>query len=206
MWYSLALAVLAGYFLGNLNGAVTMSVLHGREDIRAKGSGNAGLTNYFRNYGGMDTLLVLAIDVGKTLLACLLAGRLMAPYGLWREGVMAGGLAVILGHNFPALLGFRGGKGIVCSAFLMLVADWRIFLIIVGVFVLVYAGSQYVSLASCSAAVALIACSWGFYWNSLPVAVLGTVVSLLALYMHRENLSRLVKGTERKTYLRKDKK
>ena len=117
MWYSLALAVLAGYFLGNLNGAVTMSVLHGREDIRAKGSGNAGLTNYFRNYGGMDTLLVLAIDVGKTLLACLLAGRLMAPYGLWREGVMAGGLAVILGHNFPALLGFRGGKGIVCSAF-----------------------------------------------------------------------------------------
>ena len=154
----------------------------------------------------MDTLLVLAIDVGKTLLACLLAGRLMAPYGLWREGVMAGGLAVILGHNFPALLGFRGGKGIVCSAFLMLVADWRIFLIIVGVFVLVYAGSQYVSLASCSAAVALIACSWGFYWNSLPVAVLGTVVSLLALYMHRENLSRLVKGTERKTYLRKDKK
>ena len=79
MWYSLALAVLAGYFLGNLNGAVTMSVLHGREDIRAKGSGNAGLTNYFRNYGGMDTLLVLAIDVGKTLLACLLAGRLMAP-------------------------------------------------------------------------------------------------------------------------------
>ena len=206
MWYSLALAVLAGYFLGNLNGAVTMSVLHGREDIRAKGSGNAGLTNYFRNYGGMDTLLVLAIDVGKTLLACLLAGRLMAPYGLWREGVMAGGLAVILGHNFPALLGFRGAKGIVCSAFLMLVADWRIFLIIVGVFVLVYAGSQYVSLASCSAAVALIACSWGFYWNSLPVAVLGTVVSLLALYMHRENLSRLVKGTERKTYLRKDKK
>lgn len=206
MWYSLALAVLAGYFLGNLNGAVTMSVLHGREDIRAKGSGNAGLTNYFRNYGGMDTLLVLAIDVGKTLLACLLAGRLLAPYGLWREGVMAGGLAVILGHNFPALLGFRGGKGIVCSAFLMLVADWRIFLIIVGVFVLVYAGSQYVSLASCSAAVALIACSWGFYWNSLPVAVLGTVVSLLALYMHRENLSRLVKGTERKTYLRKDKK
>lgn len=206
MWYSLVLAMLAGYFLGNLNGAVTMSVLNGREDIRAKGSGNAGLTNYFRNYGGMDTLLVLAIDVGKTVLACLTAGRLLAPYGLWREGVMAGGLAVILGHNFPALLGFRGGKGIVCSAFLMLVADWRIFLIIVGVFLLLYAGSKYVSLASCGAAVALIACSWGFYWTDLWVALAGTLVGLLALFMHRENLARLARGTERKTYLRKDKK
>ena len=206
MWYSLVLAVLAGYFLGNLNGAVTMSLLHGREDIRAKGSGNAGLTNYFRNYGGLDTLFVFAIDVGKTLLACLLAGRLMAPYGLWRQGVMMGGLAVILGHNFPALLGFRGGKGIVCSAFLMLVADWRIFLIIVAVFVLVYAGSKYVSLASCTAAAALIACSWGFYWRDLWMALAGTLVGLLALYMHRENIARLAKGTERKTYLRKDKK
>lgn len=206
MWYSLVLAVLAGYFLGNLNGAVTMSLLHGREDIRAKGSGNAGLTNYFRNYGGLDTLFVFAIDVGKTLLACLLAGRLMAPYGLWRQGVMIGGLAVILGHNFPALLAFRGGKGIVCSAFLMLVADWRIFLIIVAVFVLVYAGSKYVSLASCTAAAALIACSWGFYWKDLGIALAGTLVGLLALYMHRENLARLAKGTERKTYLRKDKK
>ena len=205
MLYPMILAVLAGYFLGNLNGAVTMSIFSGREDIRKKGSGNAGLTNFFRNYGGWDTLLVLVIDAGKAVLGSLLGKALLAPYGLAQEGAMIAGFAVILGHNFPALLGFRGGKGIICSAAVAAVVDWRILASIVLVFLVVYLLTKYVSLGSCAGAVTYIATAWIFHWGNLPIMILGAAIGCLALFMHRENIARLIKGTENKTYLRKRK-
>lgn len=206
MWYPILLTMLAGYFLGNLNGAVTMSTLHGREDIRAKGSGNAGLTNFFRNYGGWDTMLVFVIDLGKAILSCLVGGLLLKPYGLQLLGTMLGGVAAILGHDFPLLLGFRGGKGITSSAFVVLMVDWRAFLVIAVVFFAVYFLTKYVSLASCLAAASLIVAIWLLHGEEPWLASLGTFVGLLAIIMHRENIARLIKGTERKTYLHKKKK
>lgn len=205
MWYPIILAVLTGYFLGNLNGAVTMSIFNGREDIRKRGSGNAGLTNFFRNYGGWDTLLVFLIDAGKAVLGSLLGKALLAPYGLAQEGAMLAGLAVILGHNFPALLSFQGGKGIICSAAVAAVVDWRILVTIVLLFLLAYGITKYVSLGSCFGAVGYIAASWILYWKNPTMMLLGTAIGCLALFMHRENIARLIKGTENKTYLRKRK-
>ena len=110
--YSIFIAALVSYLLGNLNGAVCMSAIVAGDDVRSHGSGNAGLTNFIRNYGRRSALFVVLIDAGKAVAACLCAGLLLEPYGLYREGMMLGATAVILGHDFPALLGFRGGKGI----------------------------------------------------------------------------------------------
>lgn len=201
MWLSILVAVLVAYFLGNLNGAVCMSVLIGNEDIRTKGSGNAGLTNFIRNYGSANAIFVLLIDAGKAVIACMAAGLLLDPYGYYLEGVMLGGVAAMLGHVFPALLGFKGGKGILSGLFIALVADWRIALIILAVFFAAYLLTQYVSLGSVLAAIAFSIGFVVFHHDNLWVMIGGIFMGALATFMHRSNIVRLWKGTERKTNL-----
>ena len=96
MWQSVLIAVLTAYLLGNLNGAVCVSALYAHDDVRNHGSGNAGLTNFVRNYGAANSLLVIAIDAGKAVIACLMAGLLLEPYGYALEGKVVGGVAVML--------------------------------------------------------------------------------------------------------------
>ena len=198
--FTAILTAIACYFLGNHNGAVCVSaMLH--DDVRNHGSGNAGLTNFIRNYGANRSLLVIAIDVGKAVLACLLAGAVFAPYGLRLEGMTLGGIFVMLGHDFPALLGFRGGKGILSGWFIALVIDWRIGLMIFAVFALVYLATQYVSLGSVLAAITF---GIGFVWfhhDNLFVMAGGVLMAALTLFQHRGNVLRLLKGEERKTNL-----
>ena len=201
MWLSILVAVLVAYFLGNLNGAVSMSVLLSNEDVRTKGSGNAGLTNFIRNFGSANAILVVLIDAGKAVIACLAAGLLLDPYGYYLEGVVLGGAAVMLGHTFPALLGFRGGKGILSGLFIALVADWRIALILLIVFFGVYFLTHYVSLGSVLAAISFGVGFVVFHHNNLWVMLGGVFMGALAIFMHRGNISRLIKGTERKTNL-----
>ena len=201
MWLSILVAVLVAYFLGNLNGAVCMSVLIGNEDVRTKGSGNAGLTNFIRNYGSANAIFVILIDAGKAVLACLAAGLLLEPYGCYLEGVVLGGAAAMLGHTFPALLGFKGGKGILSGLFIAVVADWRIALIILAVFFAAYLLTQYVSLGSVLAAISFGIGFIVFHHDNLWVMAGGIFMSALATFMHRSNIVRLWTGTERKTNL-----
>ena len=102
MWIRLLLTVIFGYFLGNLNGAFIMYNLLTHEDIRKSGSGNAGLTNFMRQFGPGKGIWVLLIDIGKTVAACLIGKAHFAPLGMPMEGLMFGALAVSLGHDFPA--------------------------------------------------------------------------------------------------------
>ena len=200
MWVRVLITALVCYFLGNHNGAVCVSaMLH--DDVREHGSGNAGLTNFIRNFGPGRSAFVILIDVGKAVLACLLGGMIFAPYGYSLEGRVLGGLCVMLGHDFPALLGFRGGKGILSGWFVAWMVDWRIGLIIGAVFFLAYLLTQYVSLGSVLAAITFAACFPIFYWDHLCVCLAGVTMGLLTLFMHRGNISRLLKGQERKTNL-----
>ena len=153
MWLMTILTIVIGYLLGNLNGAICASKLRG-DDVRSHGSGNAGLTNFIGNYGMGQAAYVILIDAGKAVLGCLLTGLLLQPYGYYLEGTALGGLAVMLGHNFPALLGFRGGKGILSGFFIALMVDWRIGLLILAVFLLIYLLTKYVSLGSVMGALA----------------------------------------------------
>ena len=189
---------LACYFLGNHNGAICVSaMLH--DDVREHGSGNAGLTNFIRNYGASRSVLVIAIDVLKAVLACLLGGLMFPEYAI--AGRTLGGVCVMLGHDFPALQGFRGGKGILSGWFIAFMIDWRVGALIAVVFFTAYLLTQYVSLGSILAA-ATFGIGFICFHPQEPLVMAGTVfMSLLTIFQHRQNLVRLLKGQERKTNL-----
>ena len=198
--YHIIITALVCYFLGNHNGAICVSaMLH--DDVRSHGSGNAGLTNFIRNYGAGRSVLVIVIDVCKAILACLLAGLVFEPYGYELEGRVLGGVCVMLGHDFPALQGFRGGKGILSGWFIAFSIDWRIGALIGIVFFGVYLLTQYVSLGSVLAAVTFGVGFAIFHHDNTLVLLGGLFMSLLTVFMHRSNIARLLKGEERKTNL-----
>ena len=201
MVYSVLIAAVCAYLLGNLNGAVCISALIADDDVRKHGSGNAGLTNFIRNYGVGKALYVIMIDAGKAVVACLVGGLVLEPYGLRLEGFTLGGIFVMLGHALPALLGFKGGKGILSGLFISLCVDWRITVLILAVFFLVYFITRYVSLASVLAATAFAVGFAVFHHENLSVMIGGIVMGALAVFMHRGNIARLLKGEERKTDL-----
>ena len=205
MWFSVVIAVLVAYMLGNLNGAVCMSALM-NDDVRSHGSGNAGLTNYIRNYGAGKSAFVILIDAGKAVLACVAGGLLLQPYLDFTTGAAIGGLGVMLGHIFPALLGFRGGKGILSGLFIAVVVDWRIALIILTIFAIAYFLTQYVSLGSVLAATVFAIGFVAFHIDNVIVMLCGVAMGALTVFMHRGNIARLLKGEERKTNLFKKSK
>ena len=186
------------YFLGNHNGAICVSMMMG-DDVRSHGSGNAGLTNFIRNYGANRSILVILIDVLKAVLACLLGGLMFPEYAV--AGRTLGGVCVMLGHDFPALQGFRGGKGILSGWFIAFTIDWRIGALIGIVFFAAYLLTQYVSLGSVLAAATFGVGFVIFHHDNLPVMLGGIFMAALTLYQHRGNIVRLLKGEERKTNL-----
>ena len=200
MWLSLMIGILISYLLGNANGAVCVSALM-RDDVRKHGSGNAGLTNFIRSYGTSRALLVILIDGLKAVFACLITGFLLKPYGYFLEGMLLGGAAVMLGHVFPGLLGFRGGKGILSGLFIALTADWRVALVIAIVFFTVYFLTRYVSLSSVLAATAFGISFCVFHFGNAVVMASGIFMAALTIFMHRSNIKRLIRGTESKTDL-----
>jgi len=198
---SVVVAALAAYLLGNLNGAVCMSAIIAHEDVRDQGSGNAGLTNFIRNYGAGKALYVILIDGGKAAIACVNAGLMLEPFGYYQEGLALGAVAVILGHIFPALLGFKGGKGILSGCITALVMDWRVGLLLLVVFGAVYLLTGYVSLGSILGA-ATYAIGFVVLHHDRPlVMAAGVFIGVLAIIMHHGNIKRLLKGQERKTDL-----
>ena len=197
---TIIMTILVCYFLGNHNGAICIShMLH--DDVRDHGSGNAGLTNFIRNYGTSRALLVIFIDVFKAVLACLLGAVLLDPYGYALEGKVLAGVAVMVGHDFPILLGLRGGKGILSGWFIAWMIDWRVGLLIGIVFFCVYFATHLVSLSSILAATAFALGFAFFYWGN-PLVVAGTVfMGALTVFQHRANIVRLVKKQEKKVDL-----
>ena len=200
MWFAVLIAVLTAYLLGNLNGSVCISALM-QDDVRKHGSGNAGLTNFFRNYGFAGTGLVLLVDMIKTALGCIAASLMLEQYGFGYEGLMLGAVAVSLGHDFPILLGFKGGKGILCGFTVAIVLDWRVALVILAVFAVTFAITRFVSLGSVLASVGFAVAFAVLHWGNWPIVAGGILLSLLALWMHRSNILRLLQGKETKTHL-----
>lgn len=205
MWIYALITLVVSYLLGNLNGAVCVSRLLG-DDVRTHGSGNAGLTNFIRSYGAGRSALVIVIDAGKAVVACVLGGLLLGGYMGFQAGAALGGAGVMLGHVFPAFLGFRGGKGILSGLFIAIVVDWRVALLILAVFAVAYFATRYVSLGSVLAAITFGVGFAILHYQNPTVLICGVFMSVLATFMHRQNIVRLLKGEERKTDLfKKDK-
>ena len=204
MFFQILITAAVCYLLGNHNGAVCISAMLG-DDVRSHGSGNAGLTNFIRNYGAGRAAFVILIDVCKAVLACALGRMIFAPYGFALEGATLGGVCVMVGHDFPALLGFRGGKGILSGFAVALTIDWRIAAILLAVFALAYLTTGYVSLGSILGA-AMFAIGFAIFHHKEPLVMAGGIfIGVLAVLMHHGNILRLIKGQERKTDLFKKK-
>lgn len=197
------LCLLVGYLLGGINGAIVISFLTQHEDVRTKGSGNAGMTNFMRNYGWSTTVLVIAVDLGKAFLSVWLASV------IWPEGGelarMLGGVAAQVGHVFPVFFGFRGGKGILTAAGVAIAMSWKVFGVLLVVFLLFFVFTKYVSLGSVMAAIAYPVAFAIFFSEDYRIFALSCVMAALAIFMHRGNIKRLLHGQERKTYIRSSK-
>ncbi len=201
-----ALAVFA-YLCGCSNGAVIVSKYILRDDIRTHGSGNAGLTNFYRTFGGKLTAVVLLLDVVKMVVAVAvtwLAVGAVAPDLTLFAKYWAGAFCTV-GHMYPCMFGFRGGKGVLSGGTLLfMIGDWRIILIGWGGFLLLAVLTRWVSLGSIWAGASFPVSTW-FCYGDWVLVVLALVVGGLMVWKHRGNLGRILKGEERKFSLHRKK-
>jgi glycerol-3-phosphate acyltransferase PlsY len=201
------IAALIGYLLGNISCANIMAKAIAKTDIRTLGSGNAGATNILRNFGLKYAVPVFFGDAIKAAGAAILGYVILGGdfkdftllYGFTSPTIFVGGIAAIIGHNFPVFMGFRGGKGVACSLGLLTVMNpclGIIFIIIAAVlnlYIKLYSlVSMSVMLASATVFTILDACGEPFEIVSL------WFMFLLMVLMHRSNIMRLIKGEEKK--------
>lgn len=205
---ALLTAVIA-YFCGCFNGAVIVSKYILRDDVRNHGSGNAGLTNFFRTFGGPLTFVVILTDVLKAVVA-ILVGTMLFRNMVVDDAIVItlakywAGLFCLLGHMFPCMFHFKGGKGILSGGAIAIMIDWRIAVVVWGGFLVLAVLTRYVSLGSCWAGASFPFITW-FVYRSSVITFLGAFIGLLILYMHRGNIHRLLTGTENKFSLHKKK-
>ena len=189
------------YFLGCFNGAVIVSKYILRNDIRNHGSGNAGLTNFYRVFGGGLTLVVILCDVIKAILAVLIGTLVIGMVtGGWMGPVLGkywAGLFCLLGHMFPCMFHFKGGKGILSGGTIALMLDWRVALVVWGGFLILAVLTKWVSLGSIWAGASFPFATW-FVYQDVLLLVLAVVIGGLILWQHRTNIVRLVQGKENK--------
>ena len=206
----LALTAIIGYIMGSVNGSIIVSRFLFGSDVRRQGSGNAGLTNFYRTYGITGIVGVIAIDVLKGVLGTLIGGLLLnlaAPAGFEAEftdvGRLVATFCVILGHVFPIFYGFKGGKGILTGVSCVFVVDYHAALIALVIFAIVVVATHYVSLGSVlstlSVPVTLMANGFS------GICMILTIVSVaLIVIKHAENISRLIHHKEPKISFKKD--
>lgn len=197
--FAALLVMLLSYFFGCFNGSFMVSHFIIRDDVRKHGSGNAGLTNFYRTYGAKYALLVIACDMGKTVAACLLGSFFFRCLG-WDGtlGTLLAGLGCELGHIFPVFYGFRGGKGILSGGTLVLLLNWRVAAVAWALFLLLWLTTRYVSLASITATCSAPVTMFFVYGHNWLYTGLCLAVAALVVWCHRENIQRLLHGTEKK--------
>ena len=193
-------AAAAAYFLGCFNGAVIVSKYILRDDVRKHGSGNAGLTNFYRTFGGPLTVVVILTDVLKAVAAVLVGMvlfRVIGTQAMETAGKYWAGTFCLLGHMFPCMFKFKGGKGILSGGTIALMVDWRIALVVWGGFLVLAILTKWVSLGSIWAGASFPFAIW-FVCHDLFTLLLAAACGALVVWKHRGNLKRILAGTESK--------
>ena len=202
--YICIIAVVA-YLMGGINGAITASKRIYKKDIRKYGSGNPGLTNFYRVFGKGGAAIVIIIDVMKTVLPVLLGWWLLGRCGHPLTGRLIAGFFAMLGHAYPVFYNFKGGKTVMAGGTLLILIDWRVALVGWGVFVLMVVLTKYVSLGSMLAGISLPVSLLVFKIGTWYDVLLGALCGGLLVFRHKENIKRLVKGEESKLVFKKEK-
>jgi len=212
------ITAIPAYVIGSINGAIITSKHFFHKDIRKFGSGNPGLTNFYRVFGKAGVLLVIAIDVVKTIAPVIFGGWLFARFSntilsqVWLFdwlfevslfGQAIAGFFVMLGHCFPVYYHFKGGKGVMAAGAILIVLDWRLALISWGLFIIVTALTRYVSLGAMVGAAAFPVSQFiigiGSYWELLATSM----CTVLLIARHKANIKRLINGEESKFSFRR---
>lgn len=193
----LILTAIISYCLGSINGAIIAGFFVHHKDVRRYGSRNAGLTNYYRNFGTPGLVVLVLIDVLKAVIAVLIGGALLNKVEAKEVGMLFAGFCVILGHMFPALFQFRGGKGVLSGVTMAFLVDWRVGLCCLLTFLILVLFTRYVSLGSIVGSALCPVYLWVFGHEKLSI-ILGALCALLIVIKHAENIVRLVGGTERR--------
>ena len=199
LWLPILLLALWAYFCGCFNGAVIVSKYILRDDVRTHGSGNAGLTNFYRTFGGPLTLVVILCDVLKAVVAVLTAVSVARYLGVHDAVLPAAkywaGLFCLLGHMFPCMFHFKGGKGILSGGTIAIMIDWRVALVVWGGFLILAILTKYVSLGSIWAGASFPVATF-FVYRDPVLTLLGLLLGGLVVFMHRGNISRLLHDLE----------
>ncbi len=229
-WWQIIVTAVAGYLLGSINFAIIITrIVDKNKDIRQMGSGNAGFTNVLRSVGKGPAVFTIVFDFVKGILAVIIGGILFSTIFAGSDiqsgefscyGKYLAGLCCIVGHMFPVYFGFKGGKGVVTTAALMAVAEWRVFLVIIALFIIIFLISKIISLGSLICAVCYPIATFGFTFfvdylpnintqnqHSITYVIVSTLFTLLiglcVIIKHRSNIHRLLNGTEKKITAKK---
>ena len=192
------LCAAAGYLLGSLNSALVLSKWIRKDDIRQYGSGNAGMTNMLRTFGKGAAAATLFGDAAKSALSALVGTLICGEMGAY-----VAGLFCIIGHVYPLYFGFRGGKGVVASFTMILCLNPLVCLLLLILFVAIVALTKYLSLGSIM--VMLVYPLLLYRLSPEPNAIkliFSIFIALFVVFLHRENIKRLLSGTENKFTLR----
>jgi glycerol-3-phosphate acyltransferase PlsY len=219
---SLVLIAIVSYLLGSCSSAIISVRILKHEDIRQHGSHSAGLTNVYRCFGAFPALCTLIGDLAKGVVANLLSIYVVAEFfPLPPEAFdnmtigYISGIFAIIGHIFPVYYHFKGGRGVLVSASILLVIDPLTFVIIIPFFIIMIALTRYVSVASISSAVLYPILTFVLHFYAEKISLHDSVIHLIAtaltgillIYMHKDNIKRLMTHTENKFVLKKrDKK
>ena len=226
-WWRFLLTAIAAYLLGSINTAVivTKIVTKGKQDIRQMGSGNAGFTNVLRSVGKVPAIFTIVCDALKCVIAVIIgwfifsfvsADSVAVSSDLSYIGKYIAGIFCIFGHSYPVYFNFKGGKGVVTAAGLMLSEDWRVFLLILTTFLLVFIFTKIISISSITCAVLYAVYTFiitffvdyrGGAGYSLSYVIISTAAALIigvfVIVKHKENIGRLLRGEEKKITAKK---
>lgn len=209
-------AALISYAFGSISFAVLISKLFVKKDVRDYGSGNAGMTNVVRTAGLLPGVLTLLLDFAKSAIACSIGKFIIFGY-LYKTtgndwllpvyGVFLCGIFCQLGHIFPVFFGFKGGKGVATTVGIMLICNWKSLVIALSLFIAIFLILKIVSVGSIIAAASLPITTYIFAENAgsaLYQALLAAILSMIIIVAHRDNIVRIINGTEKPITAKKE--
>ena len=197
------ITAIVAYLVGSVNFSVIFSKKIAGFDVREKGSGNAGSTNMLRSVGKGAAALTLLCDILKGVVAILIAIAIGSIFKVSDKALLVqiAGVAVVIGHTFPIFFGFKGGKGVATSLGILLMTNWQIGLICLVFALVLIILTQMVSLGSCAAAIlfpvlTLFIKQHFIVEDGSGYFIYSIILAIIVLYNHRENIKRMLNGTE----------
>lgn len=222
-WLQTIIAAAAAYLIGSVNTSIIVTGIVMHKDIRTMGSGNAGFTNVLRCVGKVPAICTFAGDflkgVVSVLIACLLMLGVSGDNADIFKGyiIYAAGLFAVVGHMFPCYYGFKGGKGVVTAASVMLMTDWRMLLVALIIFGIMFAATKTISKCALVNAAMFPISTFVFKFldyqgiMTLPstqqnpplsfviwATAVTFVIAVLVIFRHKDNIKRILNGTEKK--------